>query len=57
MQMTKREYIETIARVDQKLATVLSLLNELHCKKAEEVGALIKDMSRYEDFFMRTMYL
>ena len=52
MQMTKREYIDAIARVDEKTATILSLLNELHCKNAEDVGILIKDMSRYEDFFM-----
>lgn len=52
MQMTKKEYIEAIINVDEKLGTILSLLNELHCKKAEDIGILIKDMSRYEDFFM-----
>ncbi len=52
MQMTKKEYIEVIASADKKLWWVLYLLNELHCKNAEDVATLIRDMSNYEDYFM-----
>lgn len=50
--MTKKEYIEVIASADKKLWWVLYLLNELHCKNAEDVATLIRDMSNYEDYFM-----
>lgn len=52
MQMTKKEYIQVITDADQKLGLILWLLNELHCKNAEDVASLIRDMSNYEDFFM-----
>lgn len=52
MQMTKKEYIEVIAWADKKLASILCILNELHCKNAEDVATLIRDMSNYEDFFL-----
>ena len=52
MQMTKKEYIEVIVSADKKLWSVLYLLNELHCKNAEDVAWLIRDMSNYEDYFM-----
>ncbi len=52
MQLTKREYIETIATKNQQLAIVLSLLQELQCKKAEDITLLIRNMSRHEDYFI-----
>ena len=52
MQMTKKEYIDLVAHENKALAVTLWLLNELHCKKAEDVSELIRDMSRFEDYYM-----